>query len=176
MESILGYQPGYLIGKSPFEFIHPADLERVANDLNEVYLKTNPGVPTELRIRKVNGAWVYLEAIGQNLLEDPAINGIVITSRDITERKQVEEELKKHRDHLEDLVRERTAKLIQANERLKDEIEESKRAKDALRMNEEIYRIISHSATMSCSRMMKGSGSLASHRTWKGSSDTSPRN
>jgi len=141
LEGILGYQPGYLIGKSPFEFIHPADLERVANDLNEVYLKSNPGIPTEFRVRKADGTWGYLEAIGQNLLEDPAINGIVITARDITERKRVEEELKKHRDHLEDLVRERTAKLIQANERLKQEIEESKRAKDALRMNEEIYRI-----------------------------------
>ena len=141
LESILGYQPGYLIGKSPFEFIHPDEIKRVANDLNEVYLKTNPGIPTEFRCRKADGTWVYLEAIGQNLLEDPAINGIVITARDITERKRSEEELKSHRDHLEDLVRERTAKLIQANERLKQEIEESTRTKDALHVNEEIFRI-----------------------------------
>ena len=94
LESILGYQPGYLIGKSPFELIHPADLKRVANDLDEVYLKTNPGTPTEFRFRKADGTWVYLEAIGQNLLEDPAINGIVITSRDITERKRSEDVLR----------------------------------------------------------------------------------
>ncbi|MGD0209498.1 MAG: PAS domain S-box protein [Desulfomonilia bacterium] len=94
LENILGYQPGYLIGKSPFEFIHPDDLKRVADDLSEVYLKTNPGVPTEVRVRKADDTWVYLEAIGQNLLEDPAINGIVITARDITERKHKEEALK----------------------------------------------------------------------------------
>ncbi len=141
LESILGYQPGYLIGKSPFELIHPDDFERVTNDLNEVYLKTNPGIPTEFRCRKADGTWVYLEALGQNLLEDPAINGIVITARDITERKRAEEELKTYRDHLEDLVGERTTKFIQANKRLKQEIEASKRTKDALRVNEEIFRI-----------------------------------
>ena len=91
LESILGYQPGHLIGKSPFELIHPADLKRVESDLNEVYLKTNPGTPTEFRFCKADGTWAYLEAIGQNLLEDPAINGIVITARDITERKRTEE-------------------------------------------------------------------------------------
>ena len=141
LEYILGYQPGYLIGKLPFEFIHSADLERVANDLNEVYLKTNPGIPTEFRFRKADGTWVYLEAIGQNLLEDPTIKGIVITARDITERKHAEEELKKHRDHLEDLVKERTTKLVKAIEQMEKQIEERKRAEDALRVNEEIFRI-----------------------------------
>ncbi len=94
LESILGYQPGYLIGKSPFELIHPDDFERVTNDLNEVYLKTNPGIPTEFRCRKADGTWVYLEALGQNLLDEPAVNGIVITARDISERKQTEEKLR----------------------------------------------------------------------------------
>ena len=136
LENILGYQPGYLIGKSPFELIHPADLGRVTNDLNEVYLKSNPGIPTEFRCRKVDDTWVYLEAIGQNLLEDPAINGIVITARDISERKQAEEELKKHRDYLEDVVKERTADLNKINIELKQENEARKTSETALRSRE----------------------------------------
>ncbi|MCU0575486.1 MAG: PAS domain S-box protein [Desulfobacterota bacterium] len=141
LQSILGYQPGYLIGKSPFEFIHPADLERVANDLSEVYRKINLGVPTEFRVHKPDGTWVYLEAIGQNLLEDPAISGIVITARDITDRKSAEEELKKHRDHLEELVQERTAKLEETIEQLGKEVEERNRVENMLRKSEEIFDI-----------------------------------
>jgi PAS domain S-box-containing protein len=121
LENILGYRPGYLIGKLPYEFIHPDDLKSVSDDLSEVYLKTNTSMPTEFRFRKADGTWVYLEAIGQNLLEDPAINGIVITARDISERKRVEKELKTHRVHLEDLVRERTKDLRNAYEKLREE-------------------------------------------------------
>ncbi len=92
VERILGYQPGYLIGKSPLDLIHPDDIEKVAGDLKEVYQATNPGTPTEFRFRRADGIWIYLEAIGKNLLDFPGINGIVITARDITERKKVEEE------------------------------------------------------------------------------------
>jgi len=53
--------------------------------------------------------------------------------REITERQQAEEELKKHRDHLEDLVEERTAELTRANEQLEQEIAEHKRAEKELR-------------------------------------------
>ena len=115
VESILGYQPGYLIGKSHFEFIHPDDLERVANDLNEVYLKINPGIPTGFRCRKADGNWSYLEAIGQNLLEDPAVNGIVITARDITERKRAEEEFRQVKDFNETLIQASPAFFVAFN-------------------------------------------------------------
>jgi PAS domain S-box-containing protein len=141
VQSILGYAPGDLMGRSPLELIHPDDLEGVIKDLEEVYQKTNRGMPSEFRLLKADGTWVHLEANGQNLLDDPAIGGIVITARDITMRKHVEEELRKHRDHLEDLVRERTVKLVKAKEDLEKQIEERKRAEDALRVNEEIYRI-----------------------------------
>lgn len=54
--------------------------------------------------------------------------------RDISERRRVEEELSAYRDHLEDLVKERTAELAKTNERLTVEIDERKRAEEALRM------------------------------------------
>ncbi|MEE9508834.1 MAG: ATP-binding protein, partial [Anaerolineales bacterium] len=51
--------------------------------------------------------------------------------RDITDRKQAEEELRKHRDHFEELVKERTRELTTANEQLRQEITERKRAEEA---------------------------------------------
>jgi signal transduction histidine kinase/CheY-like chemotaxis protein len=46
----------------------------------------------EYRYRHKDGRWIDLEAVGCNLLHDPAVNGIVLNIRDITERKRAEEE------------------------------------------------------------------------------------
>ena len=91
---ILGYSPGYFIGKSPFTHIHPDDLDRVVKDLDEVFGSVNPGTSTEFRYRKVDGTWIYLEATGSNQIENQGIQGIVLTVRDISERKRAQEALK----------------------------------------------------------------------------------
>ena len=62
--------------------------------------------------------------------------GNIVTLRDITKQKQAEKELKKYRDHLEDLVQERTLELEVTNLHLGKEIEERKRVEVALRKRE----------------------------------------
>lgn len=59
--------------------------------------------------------------------------GLAAIVRDITEQKRAEEELKKHREQLEELVEERTLQLSKANEELRREITERKRAEDQLK-------------------------------------------
>src|SRR5690606_26702789 len=86
-QRILGYREGYFIGKSPLDFIHPDDQLKVKNDLKEVYKKQNPGIPTEFRIRKSDGTYIPVETVAQNLTDDPAVNGVVVTTRPLTERK-----------------------------------------------------------------------------------------
>ncbi len=93
LTSITDYQEKNLIGKSCFEFIHPDDQKMLIHDFLEVVNRENDGIATEFRFRKVDGSWVYLEALGNNCLDNPAINGIIINARDITMRKRMEDQL-----------------------------------------------------------------------------------
>jgi PAS domain S-box-containing protein len=67
-------------------------------------------------------------------------NLLVRTLRYAIERKRVEEELRRHQDQLEELVQERTAELVRANEQLRREITERKRVEEELRESEDKYR------------------------------------
>lgn len=146
-QRILGYSNDDTFGKSPFRFLHPEDSERVSTEF--LTLLANPGgsIVTEYRLRDHEGSWRWIESIARNLLEDPAVRGIVINSRDITERKSIEEELRRHRDELQEIVKERTAVLQATLERLRDEIEQRKKVEEELRRNEERFRaLVQHSS------------------------------
>ncbi len=108
---ILGYSPGYLIGKNSLDLVHPEDLDRVLHDLGQVLEKQNEYEPTEFRVRHANGNWIYLETMAHNMLDHEDIQGIVITARVITERKLAEEALRSSEqrfrmifDHLNDAI------------------------------------------------------------------------
>ncbi|MCX5845758.1 MAG: PAS domain S-box protein [Deltaproteobacteria bacterium] len=74
------------------------------------------------------------------------IDGNYLMSRSIlydnTNRKQLEEELKQHSDHLAELVRQRTAELQTANEQLRQEITGRKQVEEALRWSEQCFRTL----------------------------------
>ncbi len=92
VERILGYTPAKLIGQSLFDVIavHPEDGARLRTLFAD--LLAHPGVPVtaEVRVQHVDGAWRTLEAVGQNLLADPSVGGMVVNYRDSTDRKQAE--------------------------------------------------------------------------------------
>jgi PAS domain S-box-containing protein len=90
-EKIMGYPAGENIGEDPLRYIHPDDIERVKNDLQEVYDRKNPGIPTEFRVKKADGSYIWVDAIAKNMLDIPAVNGIVVTTRPIEQRKKAEE-------------------------------------------------------------------------------------
>src|SRR3974377_1275960 len=75
-----GYAPGFFIGKSPFDFIPTEDAARVKHAFEDVVARRNSGLSTEYRFSRADGTFVYLEALGSNLLDHPGVRGIVITS------------------------------------------------------------------------------------------------
>jgi len=91
---ILGYPPGFTLGKSPLEFIHPDDRNNVKNALDEVYEGRNSVAPIEFRIRKADGSYLYAESTGKNMFGVLGVDGVVIATRPIVERKRAEEALK----------------------------------------------------------------------------------
>lgn len=70
--------------------------------------------------------------------------GNIVTLRDISAGKKAEEELNRHRDHLEEIVAERTAELALINLKLEQEIEERRRAEKALKKREQELEAQSH--------------------------------
>ena len=87
---LLGYPPGALVGRIPFDSIHPKDLARAREAFAKLLNGEPPKNPIEFRFRHAKGHWIHLEALGNNLLDHPGIRGVVITSRDVSERKKAE--------------------------------------------------------------------------------------
>lgn len=96
IERILGYSPSDLIGSEILQYIAPEDKEAIATAWEE-FLAAAHGVtlpPVICRFRCQNQTWCLLESCGTNLLADPAVAGIVINSRDLTDRFKVQEALR----------------------------------------------------------------------------------
>ncbi|HOS74644.1 MAG TPA: PAS domain S-box protein, partial [Verrucomicrobiota bacterium] len=95
IKRVLGYEPRALIGKSAFALIHPEDLPRVLQAFEAILKTRERPFQAEYRFRHQDGSWRFLEGVGQNRLQDSAIAGVVVNARDITDRKQAEEALRR---------------------------------------------------------------------------------
>jgi PAS domain S-box-containing protein len=89
---ILGYEPDELVGHEGYEFVHPDDRERNADALESVLSDPSVSETVEVRFRHADGSWRWIEATMRNRIDDDIIDGILLSSRDITERKEYEAE------------------------------------------------------------------------------------
>ncbi len=91
---INGYNDEERIGHNGFESVHPDDVSALRKYWAQMV--ANPGIPfkTEYRIRHKDGRWIWVDTTSINMLNNPDIGEIVVTTRDITSRKQAEEALR----------------------------------------------------------------------------------
>lgn len=96
---LFGYERSEVIGKNVFTFLHPEDVESVVAAFTKCLQIPGQNEPVEFRFASASGTYIILEAIGNNLLGNEAVKGIIINSRNITERKKIEMELRNSKAH-----------------------------------------------------------------------------
>jgi len=101
-ESVLGRTPEELVGTNGFEPVHSEDTKQVVETFAALIESPGERRTVEFRYRKPDGSWIWAEARGRNLLDEPVVDGIVVYTRDITERKERELELEQYEAYLQE--------------------------------------------------------------------------
>jgi PAS domain S-box-containing protein len=104
VEAVLGYAPGELVGPGRLARVHPEDLNAALTAVTGLIGRPGESVSCEYRIEARDGRWRVLESVATNRLHDPAVLGIVINTRDVTERRETEAALRATTSRLENLV------------------------------------------------------------------------
>ncbi|SEK18789.1 PAS domain S-box-containing protein/diguanylate cyclase (GGDEF) domain-containing protein [Blastococcus sp. DSM 46786] len=91
---VLGYPPGTLIGTDIHDLVHPEDARTFRDQLASVVRGAPPTSSPAVRMRHRNGSWRWTETVVNDLRDDPAVTGIVLTTRDVSDRRELEEQLR----------------------------------------------------------------------------------
>ncbi len=91
-KNLLGLEKVDILQRRLNDFCHPEDQIKLGKFLLEINDK-NELLSVEWRIRRADNEWYYVESVGTDLLADPSVGGIVITTRNINERKMLESKL-----------------------------------------------------------------------------------
>jgi PAS domain S-box-containing protein len=105
VERVAGHKPEDLIGTNAFDLIHPDDVDALMQAFSRGLESSRRAINIEFRYRHKDGSWHDMEAEGINLLGNSAVAGMVLTARDISERKKTEEALQQRESYFRSLIR-----------------------------------------------------------------------
>lgn len=111
--------------------LHPREELKKYKDIFKKHVRKGDGLTTDILVINSSGQKIPVD-ISASITEIGGKKVIQGIFRDITERKRVEEELKKHREQLAELVKERTQEIVKANESLRQEVAVRKRVENKL--------------------------------------------
>ncbi len=93
VKSMLGYDPAELIGKSAFDFVHPDSQSHAREGFSRGLVNARAYPPVELQVRHQDGYWKAFEAVSGHL-QHGADAGVVVSLRDISDRRKQEAEIR----------------------------------------------------------------------------------
>jgi diguanylate cyclase (GGDEF)-like protein/PAS domain S-box-containing protein len=96
---ILGHSAASIEGRSVLEIVHPDDVEASIAFFLEVVKSGEVSAPVRWRLCHADGSYRYVETIYNNLSQDPNVGGVLLTSRDVTDRKELEDQLQHRAFH-----------------------------------------------------------------------------
>lgn len=142
IEKVLGYGVSEVVGRSPQEFVHPEDAQYLAQRMaSRLRGEGDPDRMTEVRFRHRDGSWRILQVRGRWHERRPGESSIVLTARDVTERRQEEEELQRQRAYFARLFDDAPGAIVLLDE---DDVIQS--------VNEEFSRLFGFRAAESVGR------------------------
>ena len=93
VERLLGFHGAELLGRSWRSIVHPDDAARAADLLDAAGERRPAPGPIEWRVQRADGGWLHLETAVTDLVDEPSVQGIVLNSRDVSERHELQERL-----------------------------------------------------------------------------------
>ena len=115
VKRVLGYEPEEMVGRSTFDFMFPEDIESTRKAHESVVREGRSFWEYENRYIGKDGRIVTLAWNMVTLRDEKGdIIGSQGVGRDVTERNEMEEEMRRHAEHLEELVEEKTEELLDA--------------------------------------------------------------
>ena len=119
LERMSGFSRDELMNREVSTLVHPDDREHLLAVLSDVAATPDGMETVEYRVSHKDGTWLTMESIAKNMLDNPVVKGVVVTSRDISERRRAQDSLMAAKEEAEYANRSKTEFLANMSHELR---------------------------------------------------------